>query len=233
MTNTTNNHHQHHNSNNHHHHDCDPCPPITPIDMCKWEEYLKPMVEQLIEDAKPDTSIIDSLLQGFSIYNSDEDILYNCGDVVLYEKDGKFYESLINENSRDPQDGNSWEEFGTLTSMFSKLKDLSNQSMLTFEYHASCMGNSCTAIYPHGACVAMKVDTGTVDECDNPIYEDFYYISLEDRNIDNPEVGALKDPPTWDGPHSACDLIKGSAITCDNLCAVNKDCISDDLILGV
>lgn len=199
--------------------DCTEFPCVSDEIKCAWEGYFEGMVQQLIDANKPpppDTTLIDALLEGVTVFDPEE--TYQCGEVVLNKDDGGFYESLKNDNTKHTDDSTSWEARKTLAEAMKFVDRLSGQSIIAADYHASCEGG-CVAMVDAGKCIAVKTETGEVDECDNPKVIDEYYFSLEDKNTDVP----APDAESWDGPHSRCALLSGSALTGENVCAAMGD----------
>lgn len=187
------------------------CP--TPEQKCLFE-YFKPEIQNMIDESQPDLSVINVLIDGIDNYECVENKVYQCKDIILYK--GYFYESLKNNNDRHPHDERSWKQHGKLKDIFSTLSKLQEVSNISVEYHHSCdITSNCKPFYMEGDLVAIKVDTGKVDSCGSPIFEDVYYVSLIDNNIEIPS----EDAEDWKGPITVEELLSGGAISGATVCA--------------
>lgn len=185
--------------------DNDPCDHYCPTqtEYCAWDKIYKSKVQEMIDASAPDMKVIDALTYGITDYECGDDVVYSCGDVIVFK--GSFYQSKINENDRHPHDDNAWKALGTLKDIFNTISTMQNSSVLKVEYHNSCSDSPhCQSFYNEGDCVAIKVDTGDVDGCGNAIFVDEYYSSTSDANVEVPSPESVD----WNGPFSACDLFK-------------------------
>lgn len=197
----------------------DPCDNFCPTqDMVCFFDHIKPYIQNMITQSLPDTSVIDALSHGIDNYECTENKVYNCKDIILYK--GAFFESLKNNNTRHPHDHSAWKEHGTLKDIFSTLSSLQGISNISIQYHNSCnISNYCKPFYMTGDIVAVKVDSGQVDSCDNPIMVDVYYISTADNNSETPNP----DAENWKGPMTVEQLLAGEALSGQVVCsAINE-----------
>ena len=185
----------------------DPCQ-----DFCPTQEQLC-LIEHIKNTLIPDMSVLNALVDGIDDYECNTDTVYQCKDIILFK--GGFYESLKNDNDRHPHDDNAWKEHGTLKDIFSTLSQFQNVSNIAIPYHNSCnMSAVCKPFYMTGDLVAVSIDTGEVDSCANAIFEDMYYISTADNNMETP----AEDAANWTGPMSVEELLAGGAMTPDTIC---------------
>lgn len=135
---------------------------------------------------------------------------FDCGDfVVFYDKRNKtntLLQSLIKDNERHPDDRGAWKSHGTIDNILKNIFDESGGHQVTLPYWEPCnSGGNCASVYNKDVCVIERIPNGKHDSCGNPLYDELIFTSLENKNTDQPSIGAAKTPPTWDGPYTDCE----------------------------
>ena len=142
--------------------------------------------------------------------NCNESTVFDCGEFVIFKtKDGTYElnQSLISNNDRHPHDRTAWKNHGVFTNILKNILNGDTGHSLTIPYWTPCnSGANCQPLYNKRNCTVEKIVNGSVDECGNPLYDELIFVSIGDKNIDQPSVGAAKDVPTWEGPYTECEF---------------------------
>ncbi|MDB4461447.1 hypothetical protein N9043_00705 [bacterium] len=202
---------------------CQPvCPPAPcPVDPCAnfcpsqelscFFDYIKPTIQQMINESLPDMSVIDALIGDIEDYECSENNVYQCGDKIVFE--GGLYKSRKDDNDRHPHDDNAWEALGSIPKALEKVKDMESFAFIKFPYHASCDSSThCVATAKEGQCVAIKVATDQVGDCDEVIYADEIYTALKDT-CEPPSA----ESADWEGPLDSCGSMRDICSKLDDL----------------